>query len=128
MIPCAIIGDSIALGTATEFRGCYVSAKVGIPSAAVIGRAPAADTQWTAISAGSNDPQNPRLAVNLRAVRARVHSGRVVWILPQNARAAAIVRAVAAEHGDGVVSFTSGRDHVHPRSYAALAASVRAAI
>jgi hypothetical protein len=129
---CAIAGDSIALGTGTaeglnanRRPPCTVDAKIGIPSAQVIGRVHPADL--LVVSAGSNDPDNPKLQANLEAIRAKA-TGKVLWIVPVNARAASIVRLVAFKHSDGIVSFTPGRDHLHPKSYLPLIAAVNKAI
>ena len=122
---CAIIGDSIAVGTATQFHQCYHNAKVGIPSASVISRVPPDLTKWTVISAGSNDPYNRNLSSNLEKIRSRIHSRQVIWILPQNRHAADVVDSVAAKHGDNVVSFRAGKDHIHPKSYSVLASDIK---
>lgn len=129
---CAIVGDSIAVGTAqaeslpAKLRPpCTMDAKIGIPSAQVIGRVHSADL--LVVSAGSNDPDNPRLEQNLRAIRAKA-TGKVLWIVPVNPRAAAIVKTVAFKNGDSFVSFTPGRDHLHPHSYAPLIAAVNKAL
>jgi hypothetical protein len=120
---CAVVGDSIAAGAGQYMRKCKVNAKIGISSHAVIGRVdPAADVN--VVSAGSNDPANPNLRVNLESIRSR--AGRVIWILPIDTRARAEVQAVAAEHGDPVVSFAPAGDHVHPRSEVGLARSIAA--
>ena len=126
---CAIVGDSIAVGTATagglsaRWRPpCIMDAKVGIPSVQVIGRVH--DASLLVVSAGSNDPDNPKLADNLEAIRAKA-TGKVLWILPVNYRARIIVEAVAASHGDMVVAFTPGRDHVHPLSYVPILAEIQ---
>lgn len=118
---CLAAGDSIAVGLGPAM-GCATVARVGIPSAAVVGRV-RPGYGLVVISAGSNDPVNPRLRANLRAARARA-SGRIVWVVPHNGAGPA-VRAVAAERGDSAVGFTAGRDGVHPQSYAALARSIR---
>jgi hypothetical protein len=124
---CFIVGDSIALGTATaeglkpsHKPACNYDAKIGIPSAQVVGKVRTNDYARTAdlvvVSAGSNDPYNPRLANNLQAIRD--HLGhRVLWIVPVNPRAAMLVRIVAQHNGDGVVSFQPGHDGHHPHSY-----------
>jgi hypothetical protein len=120
---CAVVGDSIAAGAGQYMRKCKVNAKIGIPSHAVIGRVdPAADVN--VVSAGSNDPANPNLRGNLESIRSR--ASRVIWILPIDTRARAEVQAVAAEHGDLVVSFAPADDHVHPRSEIGLARSIAA--
>jgi hypothetical protein len=124
---CFIFGDCLALGLAAVLGGCASNAKVGIPSAAVIARAPASSYDLVVISTGSNDPANPRLAQNLEAIRAKVHAGLVVWVRPVNPTAGAKVAATASRHGDGVVHVKPGRDNVHPKSYHVLAASVLAA-
>lgn len=122
MIDCLIVGDSIAVGVAPRLPQCTVNAKIGIPSASVIGRTK--DAAILIVSAGSNDPDNPRLADNLRAIRAKTH-GKVIWILPINKRAAGIVREVANENKDEVIAFSSGYDRVHPSSYCTLAQSIK---
>jgi len=124
---CFIVGDCIAtrpFGLGGRFPACGVSAKVGASSAAIIPRIPKVPLSWLVISAGSNDPTNPQLPVNLESMRARAEADRVVWVLPSHAVAAAIVRGVAERHGDNVVEFIAGRDRVHPRSYKAVAHAV----
>ncbi|WP_158817601.1 hypothetical protein [Methylocapsa sp. S129] len=124
---CLVIGDSIAVGLAGQFSRCESRAKVGLPSGAIARLATGAPTaEWAAISAGSNDPANRALRGNLEAIRQKVRAGRVIWIVPRNAQAAAAVRAVAGAHGDSSVAFSSGRDGVHPRSYPTLARGVGA--
>jgi hypothetical protein len=120
---CAVVGDSIAVGAGQYMRTCQVNAKNGISSHAVIGRVdPFADVN--VVSAGSNDPANPNLRANLESIRSR--ASRVIWILPIDTRARAEVQAVAAAHGDPVVSFSPAGDHVHPRSEIGLARSIAA--
>jgi hypothetical protein len=122
---CAVVGDSIAVGAGQYIAACRVNAKIGISSRAVIDRVdPSADVN--VVSAGSNDPDNPHLRGNLERIRSRAR--RTIWILPIETRARAAVQAVAAEHGDPVVSFAPASDHVHPRSEVALARSIAAAM
>jgi hypothetical protein len=122
---CAIVGDSIAAGAGKYVAGCKVDAKIGIPSGAVIDRVDPA-VEINVVSAGSNDPDNPKLRANLEHIRGRAK--HVVWILPIDARARAAVEAVAAEHRDPVVGFEPGSDRVHPRSEEALAKSIDAVV
>jgi hypothetical protein len=110
---CLIAGDSIALDVAAYAPHCAVDAKIGIGSAAIVARVRPART--VVISAGSNDPDNPRLAANLAAMRARADTAHVVWIVPVHPRAAVAVIAVAHARGDQVVPFVAARDHVHPK-------------
>lgn len=118
---CHIAGDSIAVGLHYGLRGCTWSAKVGIPSGAIVARV--APARILVVSAGSNDPANPHLAANLEAIRNRA-AGGVIWILPAVPSARAVVARIAAAHGDRTVAFLAGRDHIHPRSYADLARAV----
>jgi hypothetical protein len=123
-VPCAVIGDSIAVGIAAQLPACRRNAKIGIPSTAVVSRVDKS-AAVTVVSAGSNDPLNPKLTENLKRIRNRAK--RVVWVLPVNPKARAAVKAVAAAYGDPTVSFAPAGDHVHPQSYAALANAVSSA-
>lgn len=125
MIDCAVIGDSIAIGVAPYLPHCAVNAKIGIPSAAVIGRV--RDAAVVIVSAGSNDPYNPELIKNLIEIRRKI-SGQVIWIEPINRRAAAAVHAVAGLWQDRTVTFAPGPDNVHPRAYLQLAQAIAKAI
>jgi uncharacterized protein with von Willebrand factor type A (vWA) domain len=120
-----VAGDSIALGTAQALHWQH-DAKVGAPSSDIIHRVPHGTFHELVLSAGSNDPRNPRLAANLETMRRRATGGGVVWIAPVEAHARATVEHVAHEHGDRVVTFTPGKDHVHPRSYTELARRIQA--
>jgi len=120
---CLIAGDSIAVGLGQVMRECATDARIGISSAAVIARIGPAGV--LIVSAGSNDPHNPRLIANLKVIRAKA-GGRVIWIAPVDRIAAAAVRAVAGIHGDAVIGFAPAADHVHPRGYGDMARQVRA--
>jgi hypothetical protein len=119
-----VAGDSIGLGVAQQLHWAH-DAKVGAPSSNIIDRVPVGEAvrHFMVISAGSNDPTNPRLGANLETMRKRA-GGSVLWIAPVNPTARATVERVAHEHGDHVVTFTPGKDHVHPRSYAELGRAV----
>jgi hypothetical protein len=119
---CLVAGDSIALALSAHIPGCLVDAKVGLPSGDIVARVKAADV--VVLSAGSNDPHNPRLVDNLKAMRAKAR-GRVIWIVPTNHTAAAAVNRVAMQFRDKAIPFVPGSDRVHPISYQTLAASVR---
>jgi hypothetical protein len=119
---CYVIGDSIALGSAAAVGECRADAKIGISSTAIVSRAH--DAKLVVISAGSNDPGNPRLKQNLELIRSKA-TGRVLWIVPLDKTAADAVRAVAARHGDGAITFSAAKDNVHPRSYGPIAAQIR---
>lgn len=119
---CLVAGDSIAVGVGQYApKECTVNAKIGISSTAIISRVSPA--KLVVISAGSNDPDNPRLEANLEAIRAK-SPGEYRWIVPQNPKAAAAVLTVARKHGDRTFTFTPARDHVHPKNERALARTI----
>jgi len=120
---CAVVGDSIAANVAPYIAECVADALGGIPSDDIIIRVRPADVLF--VSAGSNDPNNPRLEDNLEAIRAKA-SARVVWILPMILPAALAVERVAARHNDPIMPFEPGPDGKHPKSYEKLAAALRA--
>ena len=125
---CAIVGDSIAEAMNSYFPACLHDDKIGISSAAVIGRVHSADV--LVISAGSNDPDNPKLLQNLRAIRTKA-TGKVIWISPRAERyptAAKAVTTVASEHGDKVVMFHASNDGTHPKYNGQVAAAIRKAM
>lgn len=64
------------------------------------------------ISAGSNDPANPRLESNLKAIRTRANAVRTVVIAPIAPRPRSIVCSI----DPNCVTFHPARDNVHPRS------------
>jgi hypothetical protein len=126
---CLIVGDCIATrphGLGARFSKCDVAAKVGLSSGKIVPLVPDGTAlKWLVLSAGSNNPLDPRLEADLLAMRVRARNAhRVIWVLPIHPAAAKAVRSVAEKYGDAVVSFTPGRDRVHPKSYGALARDV----
>jgi hypothetical protein len=115
------LGDSIALGTGQALHILTI-ATVGMGSCAIAQRVPSAHFSEVVISAGVNDPPGRCVA----SIRDKLSADHVVWIRPINAAGPTVDR-VAAAHGDRVITYTTGRDHLHPASYTAVAASVRAA-
>lgn len=122
MIDCVAIGDSIAVGVGQAAQ-CTINAKVGASSSYIVDHAISSAFDVAVISAGSNDPHNPKLRTNLDRIRSKIKAKRVVWILPYDRRAAAIVKAVAVQHGDGYIDLSGfkTRDGVHPSSYGSVA-------
>ena len=120
---CVAIGDSIAVGVSRPL-GCETRAYVGWPSNKIINLASGRYHATCIISAGSNDPKNPHLRINLRKIRDRAKCSSYVWIRPMHSIAAAATMSVAREYGDIVVSFIPSKDRVHPRSYSELAKKV----
>lgn len=121
MLPCLLVGDSIAVGVAQQRPECAVMAKVGISTKAwnrrYLSVLPTAQT--TVISLGVNDAPNAPTAWELRELRMRI-VGRVVWILPSQAKQPAARWAAlwyARWYGDTVLELPAGRvapDGVHP--------------
>jgi hypothetical protein len=129
---CAVIGDSITDMVQAFLPECDHNTKVGISSAAVLARVLAEPPRSvTVVSAGSNDPTNPRLAANLAAIRAH---GPVIWIVPSAtagsvAQARRVVLKFVADHQEPNVQFTPGccgvQARVHPIRPREIAAAIR---
>lgn len=117
----AAIGDSLALGTGTALH-IATFAHVGASSCAIVAFAPRASFDRVVVSAGVNDPPGRCVA----SLRAAIHARIVVWIAPVNSARLAVEMAASA-YGDRVIFYRPGPDGVHPSSYGALAAQVRAA-
>ena len=123
MIDCIAVGDSIAVGTGQAMH-CTVRAHVGWSSSKIVTLSNGVKAELCIISAGSNDPKNPKLIVNLKKIRNNLDCNKVVWIKPINSTAANAVSA-AKKGNDSVVSFTPSKDKVHPKSYSTLANSIK---
>ncbi len=136
MLPCLLIGDSIAVGVAQQRPECAVIAKVGISTRDWNRRylqvLPQAQT--TVISLGVNDGPQAPTAAELRELRMRI-TGRVVWILPSTEKQPAARWAAlwyARYYGDQVVELPADRmapDGIHPTGtgYRILAGQTRQA-
>lgn len=119
MIDCVAVGDSIAVGTG-KAMGCEIRAHVGWSSSKIVNLANGVKAELCVISAGSNDPKNPKLLINLKTIRGKIDCVKVVWIQPINPTAAAAVRN-ARKSNDSVVTFSPTKDNVHPKNYYDLA-------
>lgn len=121
MIDCAYIGDSIAVGLQQVDHHCVVHAKVGAGSDFIVNNYSSKDREaYTIVSMGSNWPSNPNNYRNASKLRASFAKAQlVIWILPYDRKAAAVIRQVAKEHGDAYVDLAvfPSKDHVHPRNY-----------
>lgn len=122
MVACYLLGDSIALMVA-PYLHCSLWARVGEHTNVIARHAHPAPL--VIISAGSNDDPNANLSRNLTDLRAGVGFSHVVWILPHEARRAALVSAVAASARDRTVANRMVvSDGVHPRNPAQLARDI----
>ena len=119
MLECLIVGDSIAVGTATARPECVAYAKGGINSYQWlnknIDKTPLI-AKTVIISLGSNDHKYVKTENELRAIRDLTKADRVYWILPAiKPDIQDIVRNVAAQYGDTVLPITRlQKDGVHP--------------
>jgi lysophospholipase L1-like esterase len=119
MLECLIVGDSIAVGTATARPECVAYAKGGINSYQWlnknIDKTPLI-AKTVIISLGSNDHKYVKTESELRAIRDLTKADRVYWILPAiKPDIQDIVRNVAAQYGDTVLPITRlQKDGVHP--------------
>jgi len=120
-----IMGDSIAVGTATFSPNCSVRAKTGISSkgwvSTYIERSFGyTDREWSddviIISLGSNDHKGIDTKKELRKIRLATRAKRVYWILPANKiTTQELVKEIALEYNDIVLPITNlSADGIHP--------------
>ena len=124
MLECLIVGDSIAVGTKmfapTE---CVAYAHGGWNTwqwTKKWGNTPL-DSKLIIISLGTNDHKYIHTEAELHKMRSRVHSKRVIWVMPPcnekfcKANVNAIVEKLAHEYGDTIISTMHVQpDHIHP--------------
>ena len=120
---CVAIGDSIAVGVSRPLS-CERRAIVGLSSTKIINIAGGKYRATCIISAGSNDPKNPKLTINLIKIREKVKCSSYVWIRPIHSVAALATMNIAKKYGDVVVTFKPAKDNVHPKSYTDLAKKI----
>jgi hypothetical protein len=125
MIDCVAVGDSIAVGTG-QAMGCEIRAHIGWSSSKIVNLANGATKELCIISAGSNDPKNPKLLINLKTIRGKLNCVKVVWILPVNPTASSAVRKAAVKN-DCLITFSPSKDKVHPKSYKKVADTIKSA-
>jgi lysophospholipase L1-like esterase len=119
MLECLIVGDSIAVGTATARPECVAYAKGGINSHQWlnknIDKTPLI-AKTVIISLGSNDHKYVKTESELQAIRELTKADQVFWILPAiKPDIQEIVRKVASKNGDTVLPITRlQKDGVHP--------------
>ena len=119
MLDCLIVGDSIAVGTATARPECVAYAKGGINSYQWVNKnidKMPLTAKTVIISLGSNDHKYVKTEKELRTIRELTKADRVYWILPAiKPDIQEIVKKVAAEHGDTVLPITRlQKDGIHP--------------
>ena len=105
------LGDSLALGLGRAL-GIATIARIGISSCSIVGMAPRGHYDRVVLSAGTNDPPGRCI----EAIRQKLNSGRVEWVVPVNGARAHVI-AVANAHGDTLLFYAAGRNWPHPRAY-----------
>ena len=127
MIPCMILGDSLAVGVGQARPECTVAAEVGINSSRYlqVWQHPS-QAKTVVISLGVNDSEDIETEQNLLRLRRSFSAETVYWLLPGiHPTARAAVHNVAREFGDRVIDVApmTGADHIHPdrAGYATLA-------
>lgn len=125
---CFVMGDSIAQGIALNLPQCQSNTKVGLNTTQAIKRfenIPHADL--TIISLGINDSFNGT-SINLGAIRGRISSSKVIWILPSHQDKKDAVELVAKVRGDKTINVDRhiSKDGIHPtwHGYKSIATSL----
>ena len=123
MFECLVLGDSIAVGVGQNLPTCEVIAKVGLSSSQVLASVKKVSKDLVVVSVGSNDPRNPELLRNVRALRAKLDAKYVIWLLPYDRSAAGVIEQVAGTYRDYLLDLRnySTNDGVHPKNYKELA-------
>ena len=123
MFECLVLGDSIAVGVGQNLPTCETIAKVGLSSSQVLASVKKVSKDLVVVSVGSNDPRNPELLRNVRALRAKLDAKYVIWLLPYDRSAAGAVREVASSYRDYLLDLRNydTNDGVHPKNYKELA-------
>jgi lysophospholipase L1-like esterase len=131
LIPCLVIGDSIAVGVGQYLPECRTEARVGITSQRFVHELLSPrDADKLVISLGVNDGVSAYTIANLQRVRETVRGRAVYWLLPPNhEHARAAIRLVAEQFGDRLIDCTpqAGPDGLHPTGagYRTLGAQIR---
>ena len=131
MVPCLILGDSLAVGVGQARPECATIAEVGINSGRYLQtRHGARHARTVVISLGVNDSLDMETLGNLRQVRRGVSADTVFWLIPGiHPRARDAVRSVAQEYRDRIIEVApfAGSDRIHPdrAGYAKLASLTR---
>ena len=87
MIPCLLIGDSIALGVGNTLPECRTEARVEITSRQFVHQLSSLrEADRVVISLGVNDGVSPQTIANLQRVRDSVRGSAVYWLLPRKSR------------------------------------------
>lgn len=120
---CLIIGDSIAVGIASERKECISYSVGGLNTWQWNKRFIAKDltARSVIISLGTNDHKHIKTLQELESIRSRVEAERVYWILPPcnskfcKPNVNEIVETIAKKRGDFVIKTDRLQtDAIHP--------------
>lgn len=137
MLECMIIGDSIAVGTASARPDCVSYSRGGWNSwqwnRDYLTPASAQPAKTVIISLGANDHAGVKTETELRKMRANIKGSRVFWISPGMERKPipqTAIERIAQEYGDIVLPRPKDHmssDGVHPtgRGYKILGEQAR---
>lgn len=131
MIPCLILGDSLAVGVGQARPECTAVAEVGINSARYLQTMHALPhARIVVISLGVNDSADIDTEHNLRRLRHGIAASVVYWLRPGiHPVARQAVLGIAKEFRDRVIEVAplAGADRIHPdrAGYAVLASLTR---
>jgi lysophospholipase L1-like esterase len=131
LLPCLVIGDSIAIGVGQALPECRTEARVGITSKQFLHQLSSPpQAEAVVISLGVNDGDAAYTVPSLQSLREKLRSRAVFWLLPANhERARAAIRNVAAQFSDRLIDCTpeTGPDGLHPSGlgYRTLGAQIR---
>jgi len=118
MIECLILGDSIAVGTQMVARQCQLVGQTGINTSQF--NHLYSNNVLTAgvviISLGTNDHKGIETYAELVAIRERVKSNHVYWIMPNiKPEIQEMVMVLAAFYGDKIIhTKLVSNDGIHP--------------
>ena len=132
MLPCLVIGDSIAVGVGQTLPECRTEARVGMTARQFVHEfLHPREADKVVISLGVNDGVSATTIPNLQRVRESVRGRTVYRLLPaQHDYARGAIRAVASRYGDRVIDCapTAGPDGLHPTGagYRSLGGMIRA--
>ena len=130
--PIVVIGDSIAVGTASKIQNALSSAGMNDNSTQIYEKistqADIKNVTNTVLSVGTNDTDQVVLASNLEKIRNYLGDSNFVWIVPYSKESAATVTTFATTKGDKTVLLSQypTTDQIHPRDYNLVANDVQA--
>lgn len=118
MLPCAILGDSLAQGVATLRPDCLSDTRVGISSASYVsGHVVSVTAQTALLSLGVNDGlPTVETVKHLLKLRDGISAQQGYWMLPARPEETrGMIQVIARMHGDTAIETrgSTGPDGLH---------------